>query len=180
VELARVRPAAVAQRDGLDREGVDLVDGVLETRASGPTPVDSTAWLDELLAADPGDVFWPRSIADAELREAIRSYQRERIELGDRQIERGIVAARRAREIAPSEATDRALAQLLVVFAERVEEHGGEDAIRLRALERVGEASQVLGEGPLPPALTEESLKALVARLRSLLGAARPTFRPGR
>lgn len=180
VELARLRPAAVSQRDGLEREGVDLVDGVLETRASGPTPVDSAAWLDQLLDADPGDVFWPRSIADAELREAIRSYQRERLELGDRQIERGIGAARRAREIAASEATDRALAQLLVVFAERVEEHGGDDAVRRRALERVGEAAQVLGEGPLPSSVTDGELKAFVARLRSQLGAARPTFRPGR
>lgn len=176
VEAARIRPQALLQRDGLEREGVDLIDGVLELRARGRTPVDSQAWLAELERADPGNAYWARSIGDAQLREAIRAYERKRLELGDWHIARGIEAARSARAIAAGAESDAALAQALTVFAERLDAHGGDFAEQRRALE---EAAGALGlERPSDAA--PEAWRRLREELRARLGPARPVFRAGR
>ncbi len=176
VEAARVRPAVVTQRDGLDREGVDLIDGVLEVRASGRTPVDGLEWLAELQAADPANPFWARSIADAQLRETIRAYERSRFELGDWHVRQGLEAAREARRIAGLPEDDQALAQVLVVFAERLERRGEQLS---KAAECVREAAEILGV-PVDPAAFESTWRDVMAELRGRLGPARPAFRAGR
>ncbi|HUR27676.1 MAG TPA: hypothetical protein VM509_05780, partial [Planctomycetota bacterium] len=50
-----IRPSIAGVRDALDREAVDLLDGVLEWRASGASPVDPTALATDLARAAPGD-----------------------------------------------------------------------------------------------------------------------------
>jgi hypothetical protein len=176
VEAARARPAAVEQRDGLDREGVDLIDGVLEVRASGRTPVDGLAWLAELQAADPTNAFWARSIADALLRETIRAYERERFELGDWHARQGIAAAREARRVAGSPEDDEALAQVLVVLCERLERRGEQ---LTTAVEHAREAAQILGL-EIDPRTFDTQWRAVLVQLRARLGPARPAFRAGR
>lgn len=176
VDAARIRPEVVTARDGLDREGVDLIDGVLEARASGRTPVDPRAWLAELAAVDPRNPYWARSIADAQLREAIRAYERNRLDLGDWHFEQGRDAARLARTAQSGPESDQALAQVLTVFAERVAEFGGDETAAREALR---EAAEVLGLAA--PALEDRSeWDGLRAALRDRLGAARPVFRAGR
>ena len=176
VEAAAVRPQAATQRDGLERYPVDLIDAVLEQRASGASPVDSQAWLAQLETANPGNAFWANSIADALLREAIRAYERGRLELGDRHCERGAQAARRARAVAPGPEADQALAQVLTVYAERIARHGGEQEAAARALT---EAAQVFALS-VPDGSDGEAWRALREQLRARLGPARPVFRAGR
>ncbi len=176
VEAARIRPQALAQRDGLDREGVDLIDGVLELRASGRTPVDSAAWLADLERADPGNAFWARSIGDAQLREAIRAYERQQLELGDWHMQRGISAARSARRLEAGDESDAALAQALTVLAERLAAHAGPFLQQRQAL---SEAAQVIGL-PAPIGDSPDVWDELRKLLRARLGPARPVFRAGR
>jgi len=176
VEAAALRPQATGQRDGLERYPVDLIDAVLEQRASGASPVDSNAWLASLERANPGNAFWANSIADALLREAIRAFERGRLELGDRHCERGAEAARRARALAPGADADQALAQVLTVYAERVARHGGDELAATRAL---AEAAQTLSlEVPQGP--DAAAWQQLRGQLRARLGPARPVFRAGR
>lgn len=176
VEAARIRPQVVTQRDGLEREGVDLIDGVLEARAEGRTPVDGRAWLAEFESADPGNPFWARSIADAQLREAIRAYERQQLDLGDWHFAQGRDAARRARATQAGPESDRALAQVLTVFAERVAAHGGDERQARAALL---EAAGVLGL-EAPQDADSSGWAALRTTLRERLGPARPIFRAGR
>jgi hypothetical protein len=177
VEAARVRPEVVTQRDGLDREGVDLIDGVLEVRASGRTPVDGLAWLAELQSADPANPFWARSIADAQLRETIRAYERSRFELGDWHVRQGIEAARQAQRIGNLPEDAQALAQVLVVYAERLDRRGEQPGL---AAECVLEAASILDEVVSLTDFYEGEWRAVMAGLRERLGPARPAFRAGR
>ncbi len=91
-----LRPAVAAQRDGLDREALDLVDGALEWRWSGPSPVDPRALADQLAAVDSASAFWPRAIADAELREGLRAYGRSEPDQGLKHLRTSLEIARRA------------------------------------------------------------------------------------
>ncbi len=176
VEAAGIRAQALLQRDGLEREGVDLIDGVLELRASGRTPVDSRVWLAALERADPGNPYWARSIGDGLLREAIRAYERQRLDIGDWHIQQGIEAARSARALAAGEESDAALAQVLTVFAERLASHAGPFEAQREAL---AEAAAALGmESPKDD--SRDAWDELRQRLRERLGPARPVFRAGR
>jgi tetratricopeptide (TPR) repeat protein len=177
VEAAKVRPQTFAQRDGLEREGVDLVDGVLEWRASGASPVDALAWIDDLLRADPGNATWPRTISDAQLREGLRAFGRDAPEEGDAYLAKAVGAARRAVELDPSDANRRALAQASNVTAERLLERGSE-LERARAL--VAEAAGLVEVEPPAPNAALDEVRKSAAAVRSKLGAARPVFRPGR
>jgi hypothetical protein len=177
VELAGVRPEALAQRDGLEREGVDLIDTVLEWRRSGASPVDAIAWLDQLERANPGNAVWARSIADTELREGLRAFGRNAQEEGDAYLAASLEAARRAVRADASNANKRALAQTATVIAERGLERGSDPAIA-RAL--LDEAAPLVGLAPLPANARIEALRELAAAIRKELGAARPVFRPGR
>jgi hypothetical protein len=176
VEGLAIRPASATARDGLDREAVDLLDGSLEWRAEGPSPVDVTAFLADLERADPGNSFWPRSISDSELREALRAEGRGDAAEGERYLRLSIDAGRRALAISDDAESRRALAQALTIHAERLLERGDFEEAR----KFLAEAAPLLGEEPPAAALDAQGLGELAARLREKLGAARPRFRPGR
>ncbi len=175
-EGVALRPAVASARDGLDREALDLLDGSLEWRDSGASPVDVAALLDALERADPGNAFWERSISDSELREALRADGRGEIVEGDRYLRTSIAAARRALAIASGDDNAHALAQPLTVLAERLLRRGDV----LEARKSLAEAAPLLGQAAPGEDADAEVLKSFAVRLREALGAARPRFRPGR
>jgi tetratricopeptide (TPR) repeat protein len=168
-----IRPAVATARDGLDREAVDLLDGALEWRVEGASPVDVHDLAERLERADPGNAFWLRSISDSELREALRADGRGEVVEGDRYLRVSIDVARRALAVSDDPDSRRALAQPLTILAERLLERG--DPEQARPL--LAEAAPLQDEPPPEPAA---DLAALAAKLREKLGAARPRFRPGR
>jgi tetratricopeptide (TPR) repeat protein len=176
VEGLSIRPQAASARDGLDREAVDLLDGSLEWRTEGASPVDAMNLLNDLERVDPGNPLWPRSISDSELREALRADGRGEVVECDRYLRMSIEAGRRAISISQDSETLRALAQSLTISAERFLERGDTDQAR----ECLLEAAPLLGEESTPTPADETALRALAKRLRERLGAARPRFRPGR
>lgn len=175
VEAVSIRTDLSSLRDGLDREVVDLVDGALEWRESGASPVDVAALVDDLERAAPADPTWIRAVSDSELREALRADGRGEIVEGDRYLRASIDVGRRAVAISGDDETKRALAQPLAILAERSLARGDVDGAR----PPLSEAATLLGESfPADPAPSD--LKAVAARLREVLGEARPRFRPGR
>ncbi|MFN0008103.1 MAG: hypothetical protein ACKVXR_09370 [Planctomycetota bacterium] len=171
-----IRPASGAARDGLDREPVDLLDGALEWRAEGASPVDVQSLLAALERADPGSAFWPRGISDSELREALRAEGRGEQEETERYLRLSIEAARRALAIADDPETRRALAQPLTIQAERGLEQGKLDEARAA----LADSALLLEETAPDASMDAAGLSDLAGRLREKLGAARPRFRPGR
>jgi len=182
--MVSFRPFATALRDGLGRETVDLVDGVLEHRASGPSPVDPEAWLDRLAEVDPRNSAWPRMVSDAELREGLRAVGRGDGPTGRAYCRAAVAAGRRAVAIvAPDEAEEnaKALAQAATVLAEMLlepAEPAAEDLLEARA--RLLEAAPLVDVEPPAPVAGPDELRATAAALRAALGAARPVARPGR
>jgi tetratricopeptide (TPR) repeat protein len=176
VEGVRMRPLVAQVRDGLDREAIDLLDGALEWRASGPSDADPAELLDGLEDADPGNPFWARSIADSELRESLRADGRGDFEAGHRYLERSLVAARRALEVGAGEEDRRALCQSATVYAERLLRSGRLEPGRALLIE----AAPLLGLAPPSDNDGEAALTELAATLRGELGPARPLSRPGR
>jgi len=188
-----MRPAIGDTRDGLDREAVDLVDGVLEWAASGPSRVNTTALADALSRAVPGETRWLLAVSDAALREGLRADGRVRTTIpvpaalrvagqpeavtapaaiGDRWLEESIEIARRARAVSDDDATRRQLAQSLTVQGERHLMRGSDAEAEPLLLE----AARILDE----PAQDGESITDVARRLRARLGEARPVARPGR
>lgn len=186
-------PAIGDARDGLDREALDLVDGVLEWTAEGPSRVNTTAFADQLSRAVPGETRWLLAIADSALREGLRADGRtgvrlpmpeelrveggpdaidEPTELGDVWLAESIDIARRAFAVRDDATTRHYLAQTLAVQAERELVSGRASD----ALAHLQESAQLLEE----PAQTSESVFDLARRLRERLGEARPITRPGR
>jgi tetratricopeptide (TPR) repeat protein len=176
VEGLTIRPAIDGVRDGLDREAVDLLDGALEWRESGPSPVDPLERADRLAKAAPADARWIRRVADSELREALRADGRGAPGEGDAYLTRSIEVARRSLEIDGGEESRRTLAQSATVMAERLLHRGEAEAARPFLAEA---APLEREEAPAADAPTE-TLAALAAKLREKLGPARPSFRPGR
>jgi hypothetical protein len=194
----QTKPGIATVRDGLDREVVDLVDQSLEWRESGPSPVDALVLLDKLQAVDPTNAFWPTSVSDSELREALRADGRdgrkvkqtlthpdgtkEEVEVafptkdGDVYLARSLDAARRVLKLGDTPAQKRPLAQAANVCAERALERGELDLARRSLVE----AAPLLGFEPPAANADEATLSALAAQLRAQLGEARPIFRPGR
>jgi tetratricopeptide (TPR) repeat protein len=177
-EAASIQPAIVLVRDGLDREGVDLIDGVLEWHATGDNSLDAIAWLEELQRANPGNAFWPRSISDSELREAYRASGRNDDAAAGHYFDAAIAAARAAHAIDASDASTHALAQALTAQAERLLDHGAPELEAIRVL--LGEAARLTGRSELAAGAGLAELQSLAAEIRTALGAARPVFRPGR
>jgi tetratricopeptide (TPR) repeat protein len=175
-EAVAIRPAIASIRDGLDREPVDLVDGALEWRESGASPVDVPALVDQLERTAAGDAYWVRAVSDSELREALRADGRGAIVEGDRYLRVSIDVARRAAEISDDEETKRALAQPLTILAERLLKRGDPSEAR----PWLAEAAPLVGEVPPAEDAGADALNGLAARLREKLGEARPRFRPGR
>ncbi len=186
-------PAIGDARDGLDREALDLVDGVLEWTAEGPSRVNTTAFADQLSRAVPGETRWLLAIADSALREGLRADGRtgvrlprpeslrvaggpgaidEPTELGDVWLADSIDVAQRAFAVRDDATTRRYLAQSLAVQAERELVRGRES----EALAHLEESARLLEE----PAQTGESVFDVARRLRERLGEARPITRPGR
>jgi len=176
VEGIAIRPAIAEVRDPLDREAVDLLDGALEWRESGPSPVEPLALLAELERADPGNPAWARRVSDSELREGLRADGRGEPEIGDRYLEQAIAAARRAVERSTEDADRRALAQALSVHAERRMARAEFEAARPLLVEVAG----LLGEAAPAGTVSDGEQSELAARLRARLGEARPLIRPGR
>jgi hypothetical protein len=200
VASLRRSPTVGALRDGLDREGLDAIDGVLEWHDGNPSPVDAEAFAGELEAAVPGDPTWLLAVADSQLREALRADGRatKRVEArverrgangvetvtqsvneptaeGDEYMRRSIDLARRARALAESDTTTRALAQSLRVHAERMLLRGE----NVPATPLLAESGRLLGI-ETPSQIDETALARLRAALESELGDLRPRFRPGR
>lgn len=183
VEAAALRPEIFTVRDGLDRAAVDLIDGVLEWRASGPSPVDALTWLEQFKTGfakdDPADDEWLLAISDAELREGLRADGRGERELAERYLAAAIEAARlgawTAHEFTPSGA--RTFAQAATIQAERFLADGGD---RARIATLLWDAAEALGRAhpTIDAGLAE--WKALAAELRAELGEARPVLRAGR
>jgi len=179
VEAVRTRPAIAGARDGLDREPLDLLDQALEWRASGPSPVEALALLDELERADPRNAFWARAVSDSELREALRADGRAPGARpgaeGDLYLRASIAAARRACVLADSDEDRRALSQALTIWAERRLELGRGEEGRAELLE-----AAALWKLTVADPLGEAELRDLAAQLRGLIGEPRPLVRPGR
>jgi hypothetical protein len=171
-----IRPSIADVRDALDREAVDLLDGALEWRLSGESPVDPASLARSLGAADPGNTRWARSISDSELREGLRADGRKQPARGDRHMLRAIEIARLAQGPEAGDEDRRALAQALTVEAERRLARADFESAR----PRLAEALLLLGERPLASGASDGEWVELVARLRGALGDARPVFRPGR
>ncbi len=171
-----IRPSIADVRDPLDREAVDLLDGALEWRRGGPSPVDALELTREFLRVDPGNTQWARRISDSELREGLRSDGRANPELGDRQLERSIAVARLAQGEVAADEDRRALAQALSVHAERMLARARLDLAR----PLLSEAAQLISLAGVASGAPEGEWFELAARLRLRLGEARPIFRPGR
>lgn len=176
VEGIAIRPSIADVRDPLDREAVDLLDGALEWRDSGPSPVDPLRLVADLERADPGNPAWPRRISDSELREGLRADGRGDAQLGDRYLESAIAAARLAAGSSAEDADRHALAQALSVHAER--HMARADFQTARPL--LAEVAGLLAEALPAETASDGELTELAARLRARLGEARPLIRPGR
>ena len=178
VEAIDLRPGLDGVRDGLEREPVDLVDGALEWRRSGPSPVDGVELAERLLAATPGSARFAGAVADALLREGLRALARPGgLELGLEGLRGSVRAARLALTVEDEELARRALAQSATSLAEALLERGIETAEPGPLL---GEAAAALGQPGPEPGAGSEALWELAARLRALLGPARPVARTGR
>lgn len=180
-ELVRgieLRPEVEGVRDGLDREALDLLDGALEWRGEGPSPVLPLRLAERLSSLVPGSALWMRSVSDSELREALRAAGRgEEDAVVEQYLDASIEAGRRALLLEDGPEERKALAQALTVLAERRLE-GSEGSPGLAQL--LSEAAPLQGLEPLPEDAAREALEALAARLREVLGEARPVTRPGR
>jgi hypothetical protein len=185
-------------RDGLDRDVLDLVDGLLEWRERGASPVDPLELLDRLERVDPQSARWAVAVADSELREALRADGRnqDRVERttvdasgrplrmamgrpteeGDAYLRASLAAARRALRRSDEPDVRWTLAQSATIWAERMLERGRLEGVR----ESLAEAAEQLGlRAPATEAGTQE-LNELSQQLRAQLGDARPRLRPGR
>ncbi len=185
-------------RDGLGNDVLDLVDKIVEWRATGPSEVTPIALLDQLDAVVADEPFWAAAVADAALREALRADgknpdKRERTTVdaagepitmpmglptaeGDGYLAQSIAAGRRAAARAATEADKLPLAQSLTIAAERELERGRTDGVQ----PLLADAAAQLGLDAPPADAGEAVLRALTAQLRARLGEARPRFRPGR
>jgi tetratricopeptide (TPR) repeat protein len=176
VEAVAFDPRVRDERDGLDRETVDLIDQVLEWRAGRPSPVAALAWLEQLEAAAPEDSFYARAICDALLREALRAEGRGDGALADRYLEESLNAGERAVARAPDGDDERlALAQCATIAGERMLARGEPGAAR----DYLARAAPLL-DFEMPTSDDPAALETLAAALRERLGEARPQFRPGR
>lgn len=175
IEALKLAPTIQGTRDGLDREPLDLLDGSLEWRASGPSPVDATKLLDALEQATPGNPFWLRALSDSELREARRAQHRNAPTEALLYCEAAIQAARHARTLADDEDSKRAYLLPLSLEAEL-----------FLAKDELAPARAPLAEiaRELGMAAPEEAglgfWKDLLAQVRAKLGEAAPVIRPGR
>ena len=176
VEGIALHPAIADVRDPLDREAVDLLDGILEWRASGPSPVDPLSLAADFERAEPGNPAWSRRISDSELREGLRADGRGDMASGDAFLEHSIQVARLAAAGSSSLDDVRALAQALTVQAERLMAR----ARFQEALPLLTDAAGLLGEVACPSGASDGEMTELAARLRAKLGEARPLVRPGR
>ena len=181
VDAARWREDAAYIVDDLAREAVDLVDGVLELRRSGPSPVDALAWLDQLAEVDADNDAWPRMVSDAELRESVRAISRGEPAVGESYARVAVEAARRAVALQASEQNGKALAQPATVLAELLLDPAEPEAsalVEAEALILEAAAHLTLSAPPISGDLA--SLRTAAAELRAGLGEARPVVRPGR
>lgn len=179
IEAVRRDPGVAAVRDGLDRETVDLIDGVLEVRASGASPVAFLDLLDDLTAADPANAAWARRVADSALREALRADGRGEPREGDLFMKYSYGALDRAAAIAPGDPDNLPqVAQINCIIAERLLQRGITEGVA----GFLARSAAALGVEPVAPpeGADRAALEAFAAGLRERIGEPRPVFRPGR
>ncbi|MBK7874281.1 MAG: hypothetical protein IPJ77_00745 [Planctomycetes bacterium] len=198
VEAVRARPGIAGVRDGLDREAVDLVDALVEWRASRASRVDARGVVHELKAIDPAGVGWELAFSDALLREALRAdgrnperVMKDTVDAADRPIRMmmglatvegdGLLAgalelAREARGGRDDEETRHQVAQCATIEAERGLERGWVE----RAWERLTEAAPLVGVEVRGGEKTVARAEEWAKELRGRLGPARPRNRAGR
>lgn len=183
-------PTVADARDGLDRDALDLVDGVLEWREQQKSSVDPIELAMRLVRELPGEARWPLAVADSELREALRADGRSSIvregengakvhvpsEEGDVYMRASIAVGRIALQTSDTPETRRRLAQSLTVHGERLLVRA--DDVNARPL--LIEAAKLLGEEPVAAEANLDALREGAAKLRAMLGDARPVFRAGR
>lgn len=179
VEAARIRPQIFGLRDGLEREAVDLIDGVLEWRTSGASPVDALSFMSDLIGAAGSDARWPSAVSDAQLREALRAFGRNEPDEGFRYLRASGAAAFEAYQLESSDTCARAWAQVQTIWAEQLLAHRPESS-RDEIEGWLSGATRLLALDPPAAGASIEELREVAARLRARLGAARPVFRPGR
>ncbi len=194
VRAVTAQPDLAAAKDGLGCDVFDVVDRILEWRASGPSPVDPA----RLLGSLPQTPFYAAAVSDALLREALRADGRNPVRKERRTVDaagnpitmplgmpndegdRFLLAAIEAGRVAAAHAASRddklPLAQSLTIWAERGFERGHPKGVR----EALTEAAPLLELPPPTAAADDDALRALTARLRELLGEARPRLREGR
>jgi len=175
LEALQLAPGIQGARDGLDREPLDLLDQSLEWRASGPSPVDANKLLDDLEVAAPQNPYWPRALADSELREARRAQHRN--VPGDALVhcEIAVKAARHARELVDDEDNRRALLLPLSLEAELFLAKDELAPARGPLLEVARELGFQVPDDP-----DLDACRRLLAEARAMLGEAAPVNRPGR
>jgi hypothetical protein len=152
------------------------LDGALEWRESGPSPVDALQLVEEFQRVDPGNPAWARRISDSELREGLRADGRGERELSDQYMLRSIAAARVAVGLSSEQEDTRALAQALSIHAERLMAAAQFQAAR----PLLAEVARMLGEPAPGTGASDGELLEIASRLRAGLGEARPVVRPGR
>ena len=177
VEAIAVRPVLRSERDGLEREAIDLVDGALEWRRTGPSPVDGVDLAERLIRIDPSTGHWAGAVADALLREGLRAVGRGEPGRGVEGLRAAHAVARRALALEDDPTARRALAQAATCLAEVLLAEGLETAEPGPLLT---EAAGLLELEPPPAGAAAAALEEVAARLRAELGPARPVARPGR
>ncbi len=177
VEAVKYDPGVTAVRDGLDRETVDLIDNCLEYRIGRPSPVDPVALCEALIQVDPKNPFFATAIADAMLREALRSDGRNDEKDGDRCLDLAIVCGKRAIDVDANDSDTRTTyAQCTTIRGERALSH--DDVTTARS--NLALAAPYFDLNPPAADANKDALTALAAALRERLGDPRPRFRPGR
>jgi tetratricopeptide (TPR) repeat protein len=185
-------------KDGLGCDVFDLVDKIVEWRAKGAQPMPPLALLSALDKVAPADPFWAAAVSDSALREALRAdgrsperKERETVdaggkkitmlmglpnEEGDRWLRESIEAGRRAAQRAKTDADKLPLAQADTIWAERMLERNRTDGVQ----EALVEAAGLMHVDPPAANADRAALSAVAAKLRGLLGDARPRLREGR
>lgn len=184
--------------DGLGYNALDLVDKLVEWRATPSPPVAPMQLLDQIDRVAGEEAFWAVAVSDSALREALRADGRNPIRAdketvdaggnkitmpmglptdeGDTWLRASIEAGRRAAARAKTDADKLPLAQSCTIWAERMFERHRLDGVQ----PALAEAALQLGLEPPPADADEAALRALAAKLRQQLGEARPRLREGR
>ncbi len=165
-------PAVATLRDGLGRDAQDLLDGALEWREEGDSPVGGLE-LARRLCGEDGDASWARATSDTLLREALRAEGRGDAAAFEQKLRQAALTAELALQRDPAEPNARALAQCLAIQAEL-------EPTTEMSRSRLRRAAELLALPVPTDAAGDEAWPALARDLRAALGPRRPRARFGR